>query len=96
MQELQQAQAFFCQSCGMPLVRPYDFGTCASGGRINDYCRFCYRDGTFTEPEITKSEMITRVASLLMSKGGLSEASAQSLASRIVSALKSWSNSAGL
>ena len=32
----------FCQSCGMPLVKPEDFGTAADGFRINDYCHFCF------------------------------------------------------
>ena len=41
-----------CQSCGMPLEKPDDFGTEANGFRINDYCHYCFQNGTFTEPNI--------------------------------------------
>lgn len=47
----------WCQSCGMPLVKPEDFGTDADGGRNADYCTWCYRDGAFTA-DMTLDEMI--------------------------------------
>jgi hypothetical protein len=95
MLELQEA-ALICQSCGMPLLRAEDFGTCASGGRINDYCRECYRGGDFTEPQIGKTEMMVRVAKRLMSTRGMPETTAQAVAASVVSTLKRWINSQGL
>jgi hypothetical protein len=38
----------FCQSCGMPMTKPEEFGTTAGGWRQNDYCTHCYKDGEFT------------------------------------------------
>ncbi len=37
-----------CQSCGMPLTRPEQFGTEADGSRNEDYCIYCYKEGAFT------------------------------------------------
>ncbi len=48
----------FCQSCGMPLDRPEDLGTEADGAPSGDYCRYCYRNGTFTAPEAAMDDMI--------------------------------------
>ena len=47
----------FCQSCGMPIMIPEDFGKNQSGDRNSDYCRFCYRDGDFTA-YLSMDEMI--------------------------------------
>ena len=30
----------FCQSCGMPLEKPEDFGTNMNKSRSEDYCHF--------------------------------------------------------
>jgi hypothetical protein len=32
-------------------------GTDAEGMRINDYCVYCFRDGAFTEPNISREQM---------------------------------------
>lgn len=93
MQQVEETQALSCQSCGMPLVRPEDFGTCANGGRINDYCGNCYRNGAFTEPDITKSEMIARVASILVNSRRMPNDTARAFAIRVVPTLKRWTNS---
>ena len=33
----------FCQSCGMPMEKPEDFGTSNDGGRNEEYCCYCYK-----------------------------------------------------
>jgi Putative zinc ribbon domain len=51
-----------CQSCGMPLSRdPQGGGTNADGSRNGEYCSHCFREGRFTEPEITAAEMAAKV-----------------------------------
>ena len=47
----------FCQSCGMPLSAPADYGTEQDGSPSGHYCRYCYENGAFTAP-ITMEEMI--------------------------------------
>ncbi len=37
----------FCQSCGMPLTNE-NLGSNADGGKNEDYCCYCYKDGAFT------------------------------------------------
>ena len=48
----------FCQSCGMPLSSPEDFGTSAQGFRQNDYCHLCYENGVFRNPDATMEQML--------------------------------------
>lgn len=47
----------FCQSCGMPMEKSEDFGTNKDGGRNEDYCAYCFKDGSFTA-DLTMEEMI--------------------------------------
>ena len=37
----------FCQCCGMPMTGELH-GTNAGGGRNEDYCKYCFKDGAFT------------------------------------------------
>ncbi|MGD2251069.1 MAG: zinc ribbon domain-containing protein [Candidatus Methanofastidiosia archaeon] len=53
-----QPEGPFCQSCGMPLQTPEDFGTEADNSKSEKYCRYCYQNGEFTYPDITLEEMI--------------------------------------
>jgi hypothetical protein len=74
----------------MPLDRAEQFGTNASGMRINDYCSFCFREGHFTEPAITREEMIDKVAGFLVTIREMPEVAARSLARDFVPTLKRW------
>jgi len=47
----------FCQSCGMPLENEEVVGTNKEGGKNQDYCIYCYKDGKFTQ-DVTMEEMI--------------------------------------
>ena len=51
----------FCQSCGMPLNVNEDFGNNADNSKNEDYCRYCFADGKFTE-DFTMDEMIVHCA----------------------------------
>lgn len=46
-----------CQSCGMNMKIAEDFGTNADGGKNQEYCHYCYRDGAFTH-RVTMDEML--------------------------------------
>jgi putative zinc ribbon protein len=44
----------FCQSCGMPLGKdPLGGGTNSDGSGSAEYCSHCYREGRFTEPNLS-------------------------------------------
>jgi len=51
----------FCQSCGMPLNAPADFGTNKDQSANDDYCVYCFKDGSFTQ-NITMDDMINHCA----------------------------------
>lgn len=46
-----------CQSCGVPLDDASLFGTEKDGATNRLYCKYCYRDGHFTQPNITLEQM---------------------------------------
>jgi len=56
-----EQKGLICQSCVMPMEKPEDFGTEADGSRNEEYCRFCYRDGGFTDPDIIMEQMIKKI-----------------------------------
>lgn len=47
----------FCQSCGMPLQKDEDFGTNQGGGKNEEYCVYCFKDGEFTA-DLNMEQMI--------------------------------------
>lgn len=48
----------FCQSCLRSLNTEEDIGTEADGSKNGDYCIFCYKDGSFADPDLTMEQMI--------------------------------------
>lgn len=80
----------FCQSCGMPLEKPEDFGTEDSGFRVNDYCRFCFAGGAFTEPDVSMPQMAAKCASIMASQGMMSATEARNLMADVLPRLKRW------
>lgn len=47
-----------CQSCGMPLSKDTEHGgSNADGTKSIMYCSYCYKDGSFTQPDFTMKEM---------------------------------------
>jgi len=55
------APAMFCQSCTMPIDTAEYKGTEKDGSKSNDYCKYCYRAGQFTNPGLTVEEMKTNI-----------------------------------
>ena len=80
----------FCQSCSMPLVRPDDFGTDPRGYRVNDYCRHCFVNGAFTEPDITMDAMIDRCVGIMAEQGIMSAGSARTLLTDVMPRMRRW------
>lgn len=53
----------FCQSCTMPIDAVEDRGTERDRSKSNEYCKYCYADGKFTNPNLTLEEMKEKVRS---------------------------------
>jgi len=47
----------FCQSCTMPIDNYEDRGTEKDGSKSDEYCKYCYKEGTFTDPDMTLQRM---------------------------------------
>jgi len=80
----------FCQSCGMPLQKAADFGSRQDGVRVNDYCRYCYQGGRFTEPGITRAQMIDKCVGFVVRQTLMTEEQAKVLMGEVIPTLKRW------
>jgi len=49
----------------MPLQEPGDFGTNADGSKNEEYCHYCFLNGRYIEPDITKEQMIQKCAGIM-------------------------------
>jgi hypothetical protein len=86
----QTAKGPFCQSCAMPLEKASDFGTGADGRHVNDYCRYCFDRGRFTEPDITQRAMIEKCVAFITQQTTMSRREAAALMSDVIPTLKRW------
>ncbi|WP_028593251.1 zinc ribbon domain-containing protein [Paenibacillus assamensis] len=79
----------FCQSCSMPLVEDSQLGTDVNGSLSQDYCKYCYENGAFTNPTCTLEEMIEICVPHVM-ENGMSEEEARQLMKNTLPFLKRW------
>ncbi len=73
----------------MPMVVEETFGTNADGSINEEYCCFCFQDGKFTEPKITKEDMIEKVSDFMIQMG-MPESQAKKRARDTIRKLKRW------
>jgi Fe-S cluster assembly ATPase SufC len=78
----------FCQSCGMPLNKEEVKGTEKNGLKTDDYCKYCYENGAFKNPEMNLEDMKKNVQNQ-MKKMQLHENVIQK-AVNILPVLKRW------
>ncbi len=79
----------FCQSCGMPMNDSELFGTEISGEKNDEYCRYCYDKGNFSQPNLTMEEMIDFCTSVLK-EDGMEEEKAKTMLKNTIPFLKRW------
>ncbi|WP_421909216.1 zinc ribbon domain-containing protein [Methanolacinia petrolearia] len=79
-----------CQSCGMPMTKPEDFGTEADGSSSVEYCMYCYQNGSFTEPDITMEEMAEKGGAIMSQMFEIPAEKAVGFAKEQLSCLKRW------
>ena len=78
----------FCQSCTLPLDAA-NRGTEKNGAYSDQYCKYCYQDGAFTDPALTLEQMTSK-AKTEMSKGNIPENIIQR-SINMLPTLKRWS-----
>jgi hypothetical protein len=47
----------FCQSCTMPIDDVSDRGTEKDGSKSDEFCKYCYQHGTYTDPAMSLQKM---------------------------------------
>jgi hypothetical protein len=84
-----------CQSCGTPLSDPGFRGTDKENARVESYCIFCFKDGTFTEPKLTMEQMGWRIHRVLVQQASIPAREAVSMIDGILPKLKRWRQVSG-
>ena len=78
-----------CQSCGMPMAKPEDFGTNADGSPSQEYCCYCFQKGEFTA-KMEMPEYIEMQIKIAVEKLGMPEDKAREMAEKAIPSLKRW------
>lgn len=78
-----------CQSCGMPLDDGF-FGTEKNGELNHEYCKFCYQDGTYLQPDLTVDIMIQMSINNMTEEQGFEDPQAEEIARAFIPTLKRW------
>ena len=73
----------------MPITDESLMGTRADGSPEPDYCKYCYREGRFTN-EMPLSQFINRQVAIAGEKLGLDENTARKWADTVLPDLKRW------
>ncbi len=91
-----------CQSCGMPLegegiseAQTNAFlGTNADGSLQQDYCKFCFQKGAFTQPDLTVGQMVENSVGFMVSELKFSPEQAKEMSEGVIPQLKRWKTAA--
>jgi hypothetical protein len=78
-----------CQSCAMPMHGDELHGTLENGAKTEEYCIYCYENGSFKRPDQTLEGMIEECVPF-MTEQGMPEAQARSLLSSQLPQLNRW------
>ncbi len=74
----------------MPIEMLEDFGTNADGRMNEEYYKFCFQKGRFTEPDIIREQMIDKVVGFMVTQMKMSEPEAKKMAKTSIPKLKRW------
>ena len=82
-----RAEVKICQSCGMPM-EPEVYGTNADGSINEDYCKYCYVGGEFTD-KVTMEEYI-EMCSQFGAQAGMTNEEMKAYCEKLFPTLKRW------
>ena len=78
-----------CQSCGMPLSKGL-YGLNSDGTVNIEYCKLCFENGAFREPNLTSEEMMGRVMARLVDEKAMVQPEAEDEARKLIPTLNRW------
>ncbi|GMQ61742.1 zinc ribbon domain-containing protein [Vallitalea maricola] len=83
----------YCQSCGMPMGESNEmYGTNFDGSKSEDYCKYCFANGEFTE-DCTMEQMIEScVPHMVGANKNMSQEEARKIMKEFFPTLKRWNN----
>jgi hypothetical protein len=81
-----------CQSCSMPIDSAEVAGTEKDGSPSQEYCKYCYQQGAFVNPDMTLEEMQTLVKTKMLEMKIAPDITAKAFNS--LPYLKRWRNKA--
>ncbi len=84
------SSTFICQSCGMPLIKPEDFGTNTDGSQNTQFCTYCFQKGDYTWHG-SLPEYIEKMVSM-HEQMGITEDQARKMATENLPKLKRWAD----
>ena len=74
----------------MPLGTPGYYGTNADGSENNEYCKFCYQKGEFTQPDLTMEGMIDSSVHHMTTSMDFPKEKAMEMSNQLIPTLKRW------
>ncbi|MBP7411539.1 MAG: zinc ribbon domain-containing protein [Methanoculleus sp.] len=74
----------------MPLARDEGAGTEADGIRSVNCCAYCYRNGAYTEPDLTREQAAERYAPMMASNPGMPVERAKEMVQQYLLMLLRW------
>ena len=77
-----------CQSCGMPMKSDEIYGTNADGSINEDYCKYCYINGEYTD-KVTMEEYI-EMCSQFGAQAGMTNEEMKVYCEKLFPTLKRW------
>jgi len=78
-----------CQSCGQRIFPGY-FGTEQDGSEAKEWCKMCYLNGAFTDPDMTLEKMIAASIRFMTHNLKFSDEQAEVLTHSVIPQLKRW------
>lgn len=85
-------KTIICQSCGMPLTVT-SRGTEYDLKPATEYCKYCYQEGHYTNPDLPLEEQIKRLATMAVVNMLSSPEEALRMAEQTLPRLKRWQTS---
>ncbi|ABR49933.1 conserved hypothetical protein [Alkaliphilus metalliredigens QYMF] len=81
----------YCQSCAMPMGDTDEmYGSNLDGTKNEDYCKYCYMEGTFTS-DISMEKMIeVCVPHMVSANSAMNEDEARKMMKEFFPTLKRW------
>lgn len=86
----EQIKSPICQSCEMPMNEPDKFGTNADGNKSDDYCCYCWKNGSFTDNRTLDEAIEANIPFVIEDGEAATEDEARTLLRKTMPTLKRW------